>query len=341
MAYHVVDHVVWRAGAGTPIKYGFGIDAYLDVTNVTDEGIATITLNGIFYFENHPFNSRNSFAASDFALLTMGTADPRDYSWDQGTSYYKRELPFSPNAPQSLIDQILIEFRGDTWHNDPTNNLNKISAYYKPVGGILNQFDQEVNTMSWTLNYTFTLDVSSGGDIPILTWTTSGCNSSTAYNWVNHFVWASWFDISWDAKIKYNANGGPNTPADTVKTTSGSSTTLQVTNTIPTWDLHRFEGWSSTATGSVQYHGGDTITILKASPTKELYAVWTEYYRPGKILNANNNWMSHQRSGGAEKIYNGSSWVQMDTIDGATGTNNPPLIKHSSGWKNMRRIGTE
>ena len=341
MAYHLVDNVVWRAGTGTPIKYGFGIDAYVDITNITDEGIATVHVTGLFSYQNHPLNSQNSFAASDYAYLVIGNADPWNYPWDYGTSYYQRALPFAPNAPQSVIDNILVEFRGDTWRYDPTNNLNKVSIYYKPYGIVCDKFDQEVNSTTWVLDYTFTIDVSSGGNVPILTWATSGCNSSTDYNWVNHWVWVSYFDISWDAKIQYNSNGGPNTPNDTTKTTSGSSTTLTVTNSVPTWDLHRFEGWATTATGSAQYHAGDTLTILKTDPTKTLYAVWTEYYRPGKVRNSGGTWLSHQRSVGKANIYGGSSWVQMDTIDGATGTTNPPKIKHSGGWKNMRRIGQE
>ena len=192
-----------------------------------------------------------------------------------------------------------------------------------------------------------TVTLSQSGYIRVYTWTQNACPTSDLPNayptqYGSQAVAVPiYIEADWQGSIIYNANGGTNAPASTTGRTAEQSLTLTVTNSTPTWTLHRFEGWSSSATGSVQYSAGDTITVLKASPNKTIYAVWTEYYRPGKVLNANSAWMSHQRSGGAEKVYNGSAWNQMDTIDGGTGTGNPPTIKHSSGWKNQRRIGTE
>ena len=192
-----------------------------------------------------------------------------------------------------------------------------------------------------------TVTLTQSGYIRVYTWTPNACPTSSLPNayptqYGSQAVAVPiYIEADWEGSIVYNANGGSGAPATTTGKTTEQSLTLTVASGAPTWSLHRFEGWSTTATGSVQYSAGDTITVLKSSPSKTLYAVWTEYYRPGKILNANSNWMSHQRSGGAENVYTGSAWAQMDTIDGATGTNNPPTIKHSAGWKNQRRIGTE
>ena len=189
--------------------------------------------------------------------------------------------------------------------------------------------------------------LSESGYIRVYTWTQNACPTSALPNayptqYGSQAVAVPiYIEADWEGSIVYNANGGPSAPATTTGKTTEQNLSLTVTNNVPTWNLHRFEGWSTSASGSVQYHAGDTVTVSKTSPSKTLYAVWTEYYRPGKVLNANSSWMSHQRSGGAAKIYNGSAWNQMDTIDGGTGTNNPPTIKHSSGWKNQRRIGTE
>ncbi len=61
---------------------------------------------------------------------------------------------------------------------------------------------------------------------------------------------------------------------------------------------------------------------------------------PGKTWN-NSVWLSHNRpTHGKAKFYNGSGWSgNMKTVPGGTG--NPPLIRYSDGFKNMRRIGTE
>lgn len=62
-------------------------------------------------------------------------------------------------------------------------------------------------------------------------------------------------------------------------------------------------------------------------------------YVPGKIWNGS-IWLSHNRSGGTADIRNNSgAWVQMRTVNGGTDSDNPPFIRHTSGWKNMRLIG--
>lgn len=58
-------------------------------------------------------------------------------------------------------------------------------------------------------------------------------------------------------------------------------------------------------------------------------------YRPGSTY-SNGAWHSHNRDGGWTGIWDGSSFKEMRTYDGAVGTDNPPLIKHSDAWKNQR-----
>lgn len=148
-------------------------------------------------------------------------------------------------------------------------------------------------------------------------------------------------EVSWTATVKYNANGGTGAPSDSTKTSSGDSTTITLSNTRPTRTSYRFEGWanSSTATTS-DYQPGGTITIQKSSPTKTIYAVWTEYYRPGEHK-VNGSWKSHNRSGGAcERKVNGS-WVELRTIDGGVGTTDPPSKKANGVWYNQRKVGSQ
>lgn len=146
-------------------------------------------------------------------------------------------------------------------------------------------------------------------------------------------------EVSWEARLKYNANGGSGAPGDQTHTQSGDSHTFTVSNTVPTRSWHRFEGWSTNSSASSpSYHGGDNFTIQKSDPTRTLYAVWTEFYRPGEHK-VSGTWRSHHRSGGAcERKVNGS-WVEMRTIDGGVGTNDPPTKKTNGTWYNQRKIG--
>lgn len=144
-------------------------------------------------------------------------------------------------------------------------------------------------------------------------------------------------DVSWTARIKYNANGGSGAPSDTTGSSSASSQTLTVSSTVPTRTNYRFDGWSY---NSNLYHGGDTITIQKSSPTIALVAQWTEFYRPGE-RKVSDTWRSHNRSGGACERKTNDSWVELRTIDGGTGTGDEPTRKSSGTWYNQRKIGVE
>lgn len=65
-------------------------------------------------------------------------------------------------------------------------------------------------------------------------------------------------------------------------------------------------------------------------------------YVPGMTWNGT-AWLSHNRSGGtATTLNNNSTWVQMRTVNGPSGTGNPPLILHNDEvWHNERLIGQQ
>ena len=64
-------------------------------------------------------------------------------------------------------------------------------------------------------------------------------------------------------------------------------------------------------------------------------------YRPGKVLDNNGVWQSHNRDAGMSKIRGNNGWIEMRTTLGAEASDNPPLIRHSDGMKDMRKIGSE
>lgn len=150
-------------------------------------------------------------------------------------------------------------------------------------------------------------------------------------------------DVNWISTLKYNANGGTGAPADQTHTNAASvsSYAQTVSSTIPTRSGYRFMGWadSSSAT-TAQYQPGGTVTIPQSNPTKTIYAVWTEYYRPGE-RRVSGTWRSHNRSGGACERKVSGTWTEMRTIDGGVGTGNEPTRKQSGTWYNQRKIGAE
>ena len=147
-------------------------------------------------------------------------------------------------------------------------------------------------------------------------------------------------DVSWTATLKYNANGGSGAPSNQTHSQTGDSYTFTISNTKPTRTNYRFDGWSTSSSATTpSYHGGDSFTINKNNPTRTLYAVWTEYYRPGAALNS--VWLSHNRSGGNTRVFGGSNWVEMRTIDAPTGKGDTPSFYHDSAWYNQKKIGKE
>lgn len=146
-------------------------------------------------------------------------------------------------------------------------------------------------------------------------------------------------------KLTYSANGGSGAPLPQEGLTADGHYTFTISSTTPTWGSYKFLGWSRTqysrtcTDADVEYRAGDTITLQESSPNLTLYACWEKDYRPGQIIDNNGVWQSHNRSTGADNIYTGSSWNTMRTIDGAVGTDNPPYMRHTSDWKNQRKIG--
>lgn len=197
MATHVSQSVSWQAGVGTPIKYTFNIELDFDVLRVSAAGIATIKVTGTVGVQNNPTNSRNSFRASDFAVLGMGAMNLKSsHQFTPGVVYYQAGLPCIPDNDASTLAKVLIQFRGDTWRSDPTNSNNRSSLYYKPRGLLLSSYDGSAY-QQFNVNTTFEVDVSAQGDVPILTWTTSGANGATQTEWLDEQVWLSWFQLDY------------------------------------------------------------------------------------------------------------------------------------------------
>lgn len=197
MATHISKTVSWQAGVGSPIKYTFNLDADVEVVSVTQLGIATIHLWGTVGVQNNPTNSRNSFQASDFAVLGAGAMNLQfQHQFTPGVVYYQSALPCIPDGDQATINKVLIQFRGDTWLYDPVNNNNRSSLWTKQHGYLLNTYDGSIY-QSFRIDMTYAVDVSQEGDVPILTWTTSGSTGADYTAWIAEQTWLSWFELDY------------------------------------------------------------------------------------------------------------------------------------------------
>lgn len=185
MGFHIDKYVEWQAGAGTPVKYSVHFDLDCTLTSQTNTQ-ANFDLVGRVTVTNNPENSRNSWPASDFAVLMIGDKDPADYGWTAGQSYYKAALPMLPNAPQSYVEAVRVEFRGDTSRADGPNAVSLWTA----GGGLLINTATGQGSYGVNINQKFTLALDGTPTQPVLTYITSGANSSTDYNWQNLQVWA-------------------------------------------------------------------------------------------------------------------------------------------------------
>ena len=82
-------------------------------------------------------------------------------------------------------------------------------------------------------------------------------------------LYAVWLYIPQTYEVKYDANGGGNTPARQTKT---ENVTLILTSTIPTRYGYTFRGWATTSTATTAtYQAGGSYT---ANESVTLYAVW-------------------------------------------------------------------
>ena len=82
-------------------------------------------------------------------------------------------------------------------------------------------------------------------------------------------LYAVWRYIPKTYEVKYDANGGGNTPARQTKT---ENVTLILTSTIPTRYGYTFRGWATTSTATTAtYQAGGSYT---ANESVTLYAVW-------------------------------------------------------------------
>lgn len=108
-----------------------------------------------------------------------------------------------------------------------------------------------------------------GGTISFgMSWNTSGGTST-------YLSISGAKDISRVYTLNYNANGGTGAPATQTLTSTASSVTFDISNTVPTHSTLEFKGWATSASGAAAYQPGGKFQTSNVSNT--LFAVWGEH----------------------------------------------------------------
>lgn len=286
MATHITKTVAWN---NTNVyKYKITLDAYFELVNLVGT-TATINISGNYIVDQSEHDQEMVLTgASDFGFLFEGNVTPAAPTTVIPGNFYMASLPtlFGGSAEQ-YSSLMLLEFRGDTYATDGGNFTN---LWTKSDGLIINRKFGNTST-TVPLNINVTVDVSSGGIAPVLSWATTYVTfEPTTYHWGDSVAWVTWVDLNWDATLNYNANGGAGGPGTATHSTpaSDNSWTFTIPNTPPTRPGYEFQGWadSSSAT-TATYHSGDTITVTKDNPTKTIYAVWKIIYNYSLTYDAN------------------------------------------------------
>lgn len=198
MAFHISELKTWQAGVGTPAKYTVQFELDCELLSIVDM-VATFQLSGTVAVTNYPTQSQNSWPASDFAVLTLGGFDPINYPFTEGTSYYQAALPALPNAPQSYLNAMQVEFRGDTYRGA---GANRVSLWVNGRGTVVNA-NSAAGTTTQAINHTFTLQLTGDPYQEVLIYTHSGARNSTGYDWLKHDVWATLFSFDYRPGATY------------------------------------------------------------------------------------------------------------------------------------------
>lgn len=282
-----------------------------------------------------------SYSVNDSGLLSISYDSYSGPNW-YVCSYYGYNLDIDFSTDGNNWTNIMHSFAND-WQTCTTAASNRVSSIASSLAAglvpvVLTQSGY-IRARMWTSSACPTCGGTSGTDVWPNAFPNDAASVATAV--------PVHIDVNWNARLNYDANGGSGAPsAQTASVpTATTSHDFTVSSTTPTWGDYIFLGWSTVQhSGSctpedVEYEAGDTFTVQKSNPTRTLYAVWMKDYRPGEVLTSN-VWKSTNRTGGKCQLLSNNSWVEMRTIDGGSGTGNPPSRRTSGAWKNQYKIGS-
>lgn len=341
MALTVDKYVSWNGGEGTPLKYEVWVNGTVDLVNIRPSGqqfLGDVVLDVTVTIANHPNNSRNSFEAADFALLSFGDIDPfNDYPLQPGRTYYGATLLQPDNLPSN---SVAFEFRGDTYR---ALGPNKVSLWAQGWGYTINSESSE-GEWSRRITMTHTMTLTGDRNQSILNWTPSGAEPNNV-QWFTQDTWYSVADFY--NYIEFNANGGTGAPARLEIPIADPSFTIPAQE--PVRKGWYFVGWNRNSQATTaEFLPGETYPNNMIGTTT-LYAIWDYTYRPGAMLDEG-TWTSHDRDsnlqggkymthvGHADIMYD-NEWVEMRTRANKIGLEHAPSELLNNQWESQALDG--
>ena len=178
MSVPVNTEVAWAAGLGTPIKGSININSVIDA--VQDGEYATFTWHGTATCSNHPYNSMNVWACSDFATWCKGEDlfnRANNGCWTDWC--YQHDLPYTGNMYPT--DNILLQFRLDTGRYYGPNSM----ALWAQSGGYIIPLVNTEATITAGFSFTWGQALTRRPEQVVLSYNTSGATSSYDHQWIN------------------------------------------------------------------------------------------------------------------------------------------------------------
>lgn len=221
----------------------------------------SITLNGSTKYFTHGFTtstSAQSMGYADFTINKTHSTQSLTASGRMVTDVSLGTLTASCSVSVSAKTSYTVSYNANSGSGAP-------SSQTKWYGETLTLSTSQPTRTGYTFNGWYT--AASGGSKYGTTYTSNA--SATLY--------AHWTAITYT--VSYNANGGTGAPSNQSKT---YGVDLTLSTTTPTWTGYNFLGWSTSATGSVEYSAGGTY---KSNSAVTLYAVWAVAYTRPTIRN--------------------------------------------------------
>ena len=242
-------------------------------------GNASVTLFAVWRYKpatytvtfdaNGGTNAPSSQTKTYSATLTLTTLIPtrRNYSF-VGWSKDRNATSASYTAGGSYTDNADVTLYA-VWRYDPET----YTVRYDANGGTGAPASQ---TKTYGVPLTLSAVKPTRAGYEFLGWSTDPTTMLTDYapgerytDEASATLYAVWRYIPKTYEVKYDANGGGNTPASQTKT---EDVTLILTSTIPTRYGYTFKGWATTSTATTAtYQAGGRYT---ANESVTLYAVW-------------------------------------------------------------------
>lgn len=270
----------------------------LDITTSSTNTETTVTIkvifwskysvsdtNNTYYFNNNATSATTSYGSksishtvasgSGWSTSNRTTLKTFSYTYIRGTS----DKTVYCAAKFANIDRV-----GGTMTVSASYTIPKLASYtvkYSSNGGS-GAPSAQTKWYGMTLKLSATKPTATG--YTFKGWSTSSSGGNVEYasgaNYTANAsvtLYAVWSRITYS--VKYNANGGSGAPSTQTKI---YGTALTLSSTKPTRSGYDFQGWATSASGSVAYKAGANYTTNAAVT---LYAVWKSSYTPPTITN--------------------------------------------------------